>query len=169
MVPAVPAFNIVDLGDVKVTIPVPENEIDAFNEGRSATITIGALDSLRLTGTLAEKGVVSNPLTRAFDVKFAINNPGGKVLPGMICTVTVSSDTATAPAIILPPQSVLLAADNRNFVWLAKNGKAERRFVDAPAMTAEGIVITSGLAPSDTVIIAGMQKVSDGTPIIPQL
>lgn len=170
VVPAVPAFDIVALSDVKVSIPVPENEIDAFKEGSSADIIIGALDSLRLVGTLTEKGVVSNPLTRTYNVKFSINNPDGKILPGMICSVAVrGTSAATEPAIILPPQSVLLAADNRNFVWLAKAGRAERRFVEAPSMTAEGIIISSGLEPSDTVIIAGMQKVSDGTPVITQL
>lgn len=170
VVPALPAFRLVALGDVKVTIPVPEEEIARFRTGQTAGITVAALDSLHLTGKLTEKGIVANPLTRAYEVKFSVDNPDGKLLPGMLCSVRVErNDSTSTPEIVLPPQSVLLAADNRNFVWIAKNGKAEQRFVETGNLTADGVAISSGLTPSDTVIIAGMQKVSDGTPIIPEL
>ncbi|MCM1310804.1 MAG: efflux RND transporter periplasmic adaptor subunit [Bacteroides sp.] len=169
VVPAVPAFRIIALGDVKVTIPVPEDEISSFSEGETAEIKVVALDSLKLTGHLTEKGIVANPLTRAYEVKFSVDNSSGKLLPGMICDVIVNSDTVNAKNIVLPPQAVLLAADNRNFVWLAKNGYAEQRFVEVSDITSDGINIVSGIEPTDTVIIAGMQKVSDGTPISPQL
>lgn len=169
VVPAIPVFRLVALGDVKVTIPVPENEISSFSEGQTADITIAALDSLHLVGKLTEKGIMANPLTRAYEVKFSIDNSNGKILPGMLCSVNVRNDTASEAAIVLPAQSVLLAADNRNFVWLAKNGHAEQRFVEASDITANGIIISSGLQPEDTVIIAGMQKVSDGTPITPEI
>ncbi len=168
VLPAIPAFRLVTLGDVKVTIPVPENEIASFREGQTADIIIAALDSMRLVGKLTEKGIIANPLTRAYDVKFAVDNSNGKILPGMLCSVNVRNDTASAAEIVLPPQAVLLAADNRNFVWLAKCGHAEQRFVETSDITAGGIIISSGLNPVDTVIIAGMQKVSDGTPITPE-
>ncbi len=170
VVPAVPAFKIVALGDVKITIPVPENEIGNLNIGRKADITVESLGNRHMFGILSEKGIVANPLTRAYEVKFTVDNPGDELLPGMLCSVTLEGDSATsASTIVLPPQSVLLSADNRNFVWLARGGKAQQQFVEANDMTAEGIVINSGLSPGDTVIIAGMQKVSNGTQIEPQL
>lgn len=171
VVPAVPAFKIVALGDVKITIPVPENEIGNLNIGRKADITVEALGNRYLSGRLSEKGIVANPLTRAYEAKFTVDNYSvGELLPGMLCSVTLEVDSATsASTIVLPPQSVLLSADNRNFVWLARGGKAQQQFVEANDMTAEGIVINSGLSPGDTVIIAGMQKVSNGTQIEPQL
>lgn len=169
VLPAVPVITLVALGDVKVSIPVPENEIADLTDGTRANITVEALDDMQLTGTLTEKGVVANPLTRAYDVKFTVKNPEGQLLPGMICSVTIEGDSAAQEAIVVPPQAVLLSSDNRNFVWLAQDGKASRRFVEAPDMTAEGIVITQGLTAGDTVIIAGMQKVSEGTPIITEI
>lgn len=170
VLPAVPVGRIVALGDVKVTIPVPESEVGAFKEGSKARIVIGALDSLEITGTLSEKEIEANPLTRAYTVKYTVDNTSGRLLPGMLCEVSPEGLVAAdARGIVLPSQAVLLSADNRNFVWLAKDGKAERRFVDAGDITADGIVITSGIAPGDSVIIAGMQKVSTGTAVEPQL
>lgn len=95
VVPAVPAISIVALGDIKVSIPVPENEIGNMAEGTKATITVNALDNKTISGTLTEKGITANPLTRAYDVKFSVNNPDGKLLPGMLCTVKLQGDTAT--------------------------------------------------------------------------
>lgn len=168
VVPALPAFKIVALGDVKVVIPIPENEIGTLSVGQTADIVIEALDNQHIEGSLTEKGIVANPLTRAYEAKFSVANPDGKLLPGMICSVTLQGDTAVSD-IVLPAQSVLLSADNRNFVWVVRDGKAHQQFVESPDMTADGIIISSGLAAGDTVIIAGMQKVSEGTPVEPQL
>lgn len=168
VVPALPAFRVVALDDVKVAIPVPENEVSALKEGQTAQITVDALGGRKLRGTLTEKGITANPLTRAYTVKFSVDNRDGSLLPGMICTVALDGTDTTSTAgraIVLPAQAVLLGSDNRNFVWLARDGKAERRFIEAGAITADGIAVASGLTPGDTVITAGMQKVSTGTPV----
>lgn len=170
VVPALPAISIVALSDVKISIPVPENEIGTMIPGSTADIVVDALDGLHLTGTLSEKGVVANPLTRAFDVKYSVSNHDGKLLPGMVCTVKpVNASTDSTTNIILPPQAVLLSADNRNFVWLAKRGRAKLQFVEPAGLAADGVIISHGLTPGDSVIVAGMQKVSEGTEIIPEI
>lgn len=170
VVPAIPVMNIVALNNVKVAISVPENEISSLTEGIRADITVEALDNTRLSGTLTEKDVVADPLTRAYTAKFRVDNSSGRLLPGMLCSVALPVDTTSsdAHAIVLPPQSVLLAADNSNFVWLAKDGKALQRFVEVGTLTPEGVVIAKGIAPGDSVIVAGMPKVSNGTPVIAQ-
>lgn len=168
VIPAMPVLRIVGLGDVKVSISVPENEISAMKPGRTASISIDALEGETRQGTLTEQGVVANPLSRAYDVKFRISNADGKLLPGMLCSVKVdptSEADAGTTSIVLPAQAVLLSADNRNFVWLANGGKAQMRYVEQGGITADGIIISSGVNPGDSVIIAGMQKVSNGTEI----
>ncbi len=170
VVPALPAISIVALSDVKISIPVPENDIDAMIPGSTADIVVDALNGLHLTGTLSEKGVVANPLTRAFEVKYNVSNHDGKLLPGMICTVKPTAALPdSASHIILPPQSVLLSSDNRNFVWLAKKGRARRQFVEPTGLAADGVIISHSLTAGDSVIVAGMQKVSEGTAVTPEI
>lgn len=164
-VPAVPVLQIVALNNIKASIAVPETEISAMHPGSRATVTIDALSNKPIDATLSEVGIVANPLTRTFSVEFTLDTPQKDLRPGMLCDVTVTTDTLTSPSIVLPAQAVLLSADNRNFVWLAHNGKAELRFVTPETITARGIAISEGLTSGDTVIIAGMQKVSNGTAI----
>ena len=170
VIAAQPVLRIVDLDKLQVNISVPENEISAFTIGTTANITVAATDSIRITGKLGQKGVVADPLTRTYNVKFDITNAGGRILPGMIAAVNVeglSTDPATVTntQMTLPSQAVLLAADNRLFVWVVKDGKAMQRFVTANELSADGVKILSGIAPGDSVIVAGMQKVSNGTQV----
>lgn len=166
--PGVPVVKIVSIGDVKVSISVPEAEIGVMKVGTKAEITAKSVESGTLEGTLTEQGVEANPLSRTYDVKFKVGNASGMLRPGMLCDVTVASPEASEvqPAkIILPAKAVLLSADNKHFVWLAKGGKAQQQFVETGTLLPEGVEIIGGIAPGDSVIVAGMQKVCNGTRI----
>lgn len=170
VIAAQPVLKIVDLDRLQVSISVPENEITSFSAGTVAKITVAGADSMRITGKLGRKGVVADPLTRTYNAKFDLPDTRGKVLPGMIAAVDVegvtpdSSAVASAP-VTLPSQAVLLAADNRLFVWVVKDGKARQRFVTADELSTDGVRVHTGIAPGDSVIVAGMQKVSNGTEV----
>lgn len=167
--PAIPVVKIVGVGDVKVSISVPEKEVGHLKAGRKAIVTLEAVNGKQYEGVLTEQGVVANPLSHTFDVKFTIPNSAGELLPGMLCDVKIEADAKDESqkdeSIIVPVQSVLLSSDNRNFVWLAKNKKAEQRFVTVGEMLPSGIEIKSGLSRGDTIITQGMQKISSETPL----
>lgn len=163
--PTIPVVRIVGLGDVKASISVPEKEVGAMRTGRKATVSVDAAGGSTYEGVLTEQGVVANPLSHTFDVKFKVVNPSGDLLPGMLCNVRLdeSEDSSMESPIVIPLQAVLLSSDNRNFVWTASNHKAAQRFVTIGEMVPDGVVIGSGLTHGDTIITQGMQKVSNGT------
>lgn len=163
--PGVPVVKIVDINCVKVDISIPENEITGFSDGMTATITTEANPGKTYVGTLVEKGVSANPLSRSYAVKYRVRNEGGKLLPGMICDV-VLNDTGTVEGFVLPVGAVLLSSDNTNFVWLDSANTARKRLVRTGNMLPEGIMIESGLNNGDKVIISGMDKVSQGTKVV---
>ncbi len=164
--PAVPVVKIVSIDDVKVSISVPETEIAIMRPGTRAVVSSDALSSGSLDALLTEQGVVANPLSRTYVVKFKVSNRSGELRPGMLCNVELAAPaTSQSSPIILPPRCVLLSADSRQFVWLAKKGRAEQRFVETGKLLPEGVEISSGIQPGDTVIVAGMQKVCNGTNI----
>ncbi len=159
--PGQPVAKLVDIHSVKVSISIPENEIENFREGTAAIITTNAAPEHAYNGVLVEKGVSANPLSRSYPVKYRVGNPDGKLLPGMICDVKVEK-AVSSEGIILPLGSVMLSADNRNYVWLDSAGTARRRDVITGTMLPEGVVIESGLRSGDKVIVSGMDKVSQG-------
>lgn len=165
--PGIPVVKIVTIDPVKVNISVPENEIASINEGRGSSITVSALGGAAFSGKVKEKGVSANPLTRSYDVKIEVSNPEHRLLPGMICDVVLDGESGESQtAIVLPNGAVLLDADNRNFVWLAKDGHAHKQIVGVRGMTDSGLIIGSGVSAGDSVIVAGQQKVSENTPVV---
>ena len=172
IIPAEPILEVVDLNNLQVAISVPENEISSFGSDLTAAISFGETDSIKVKGILAQKGVTADPLTRSYVVKFDIKNVDRKILPGMIGSVIVeglekSSDSSSVnvPDVTLPSQAVLLSSDNRQFVWIVKDGKALRKYVTADELSADGVIVKRGLVTGDSVIVAGMQKVSTGTAV----
>lgn len=170
VIPAEPIVQVVSLNDLQIAISVPESEIAAFVPETTATVTFDVADNMTLAGKIGHKGVVADPLTRSYTVKFDIDKTDGKILPGMIGTVAVDglkndSSAVTAPTVTVPSQAVLLSSDNKQFVWVVKDGKAMRRNVVADELSVDGVIVKSGLAQGDSVIVAGMQKVSTGTDV----
>ncbi len=163
--PGMPVISIMDIRAVKIAISVPENEVRDFDTGSTASIFVKAAEGASFTGTMVEKGIVANPLSRSYMIKYRVDNSAGTLLPGMICDVEVSGRQDTG-GIVIPAPSVMLAADNSLFVWTDTGGAARKQPVTAGAMLPEGVVIESGLKPGDKVIVEGMAKVSQGTPVI---
>lgn len=170
VIPAEPVVKIVNLNSLQVAIPVPENEIASFGPNTTATIKFDVDGNPEVTGSIGSKSVVADPLTRSYTVKFDISSADGRILPGMIGSVSVDglkidSSSVNISEMTLPSQAVLLSSDNRQFVWTVKNGKAVRKEVTADELSANGVIIRSGLVPGDSVIVSGMQKVSTGTSV----
>lgn len=168
ILPVEPVYEIVSLEQLSIDVPVSENQIGNFTVGQPAKIRFDAGDLEEIEGKVTQKGVVADPLTRSYMVKVSIPSMGGKVLPGMIGDVTFEvfpNDSVSKKEIVVPSQAVMLSEDNRLFVWTVKNHRAERKFVTADELTANGVIVKSGLNVGDTVIIAGMQKVGTGTEV----
>lgn len=166
VMPVEPVYEIVSTNDLTIDIPVSENEVGKFTVGDKATITMEATGNERIEGKVTQKSVTADPLTRSFTVKVSLPDTDGKILPGMIGSVSfereLKSDTIF-DGFTLPSQSVMLNDDNRWFVWVVTDSVAQRRFVSVDELVANGVRVISGLNSGDKVIVEGMQKVGTGS------
>lgn len=165
--PGFPIVELLDMNTLKVKISVPESDLKEMTIGTEATVTAGENDSHSYSAKLVDKAVAANSLSRNYDIKFQILNPDDYLLPGMICNVNVAgvapqADAVVSEDIVLPPQAVVLDFDNTHYVWVKKNGLAERRKVTVGGLDSRGIVITGGINATDSVIVEGQQKLSSG-------
>lgn len=163
--PGSPVGRLVTVGELKVKVSVPETEIDDIALGQQATVSIAALGGRSYAGKVSEKGIVADPMSRSYDVKIRISNSDGKLMPGMVADVALTSGSPRATACVVPADVVMLDENNREFVWLAQGGKAAKRFVTCGDYTPYGVTVVSGLTAGDCIISAGQQKVSQGTRI----
>lgn len=168
--PGMPVAELMDVGTLKAKISVPESDMRQISNGATAIVMTG--DGERsYKATLTEKGVAANALTRNYDLKFKIANPDDYLMPGMICNVAVDGMKPTAQSestatIVLPPNAIVLDWNNTSYVWLKKDGVARRHKIDVGGVNSEGIIVTGGLAPTDSVIVEGQQKLSEGLKVV---
>jgi len=165
VMPGMEVIQLADINNVNIKIAVPENEITSIEKKQMASISVAALDKQLFEGVVSEKGIAANPLSHTYEVKIKLTNAQQKLMPGMVCSVTVKGMNEN-PEIIIPNSVVQLKPDGTRFVWLSKNGKATLKVIQTGALTQRGIIVTEGLEQGDLVITEGSQKVSEGTKIV---
>lgn len=171
VMPGEPVCEIISTGNLTIDISVPESEIGDYAVGQVATVDFKDERIGSFTGHITQRSVGADPLTRAFTVKVSLPSGNKRIMPGMVGTVSFLQPTKVTAGdlpIILPPRAVQLDADNRNFVWLVRDGRAERQFVEADELISDGVLIKSGLQTGDSVIIDGMRKVGTGSRVVVQ-
>ena len=50
-------------------------------------------------------------------------------------------------------------------MWSVRDGKAHKRVIVCDEYMADGVIVSSGLAANDSIIVEGQQKVCEGTEV----
>lgn len=160
VLPSATAFTLMEIASVDVKIAVPEKEISHIARGDSVEVRVGALDDRVYHGVVTVKGVSAHPLSHSYEVRARLDNADGALLPGMVCRVEIFRRTADK-IFVLPVDAVFADTGKRHFVWICRNGVAEKRYVTIGDLAAEGVVV-EGVKEGEQLIISGCQKISDG-------
>lgn len=165
--PGMNGIKLVKIENVKLSLPIPEKEIGQVKTGQKVTFTITALGEREFSGVITSRGMTTNPISHAYDVKVLVSNADHALLPGMVAKAKLSMDNSIfsksgADYALLAPQEAIMVSGTDKFVWIVKGGKAERRPVTTGDITNEGVVIESGLTKGETIIVQGQEKVCNG-------
>ena len=155
LLPGEPAVTLLDMGQVYVNFSVPESEISSVTVGKEAYVYVPALDNRLLTGKITDRSMTASKVSHSYDVKIAFPNKDKSLLPGMVCKVLLDQPANTG--FIVPAKCVQTRPEGLS-VWVVKNGKAQHHVITSTEFVANGVLVSSGLAPGDTVITDGMQK-----------
>lgn len=185
-IPGNPVLRLESLDQVYASISVPEAEISSIKPGSWASVEIAAMngpeaaggegrgyrdspsgDNLRLRGAVADTGVSADPLSRTYSVRVLLNNPGRKILPGMLCNVYLQRPGKKKDMALIPATAVNIDETDRRFVYVVSPGgnTASKRFVEMAGFAKGGVVVSAGINPGETVVSEGAQKLSDGAAI----
>ena len=155
LLPGEPAVTLLDMGKVSVTFSVPESEISTVNIGDEATVCVPALDNRLLTGRITDRSVSASRVSHSYQVKIAFPNPDKSLMPGMVCKVLLNQ--SDNQGFVIPAKCVQTRPEGLS-VWVVENGRSQHRLITSSEFVANGVLVSSGLHPGDTVITAGMDK-----------
>lgn len=164
VIPATKKFTLSKLTPLEVKVSVPENEISSVKIGDKCSVSVAATGGTQMGGRVTEKNVIANRLSHTYEIKLKFDNEPQRVMPGMICNVSLY-DTETQSATTLPAKVIQMDASGNHFVWIVKNGAAKRQQISVGKLMSSGIEILSGIDASSQIISDGSHKICEGSKV----
>lgn len=163
--PSQTVVTILDISKVKVKVSVPDTEISSIAENTPSSIRVDAAN-LDVDGGKIEKGVQADMLTRTYDIRINVQNPGGKLLPGMVASVSFNSQSQSG-LLCVPVSAVQKRTDGSAFVWtISQDSTAHRTNIKTGSVSGNDIAIEDGLGEGSIIVTEGYQKLGEGTKVI---
>lgn len=156
---AVAVLNTVD--PIEVAFGVPEGLLSRLRTGLPVRATSVAFGDREFEGELAAIGAEVDVASRSAEVFARLDNADGLLRPGLFMTVMLVLDSASDA--LLVPESALVTEGNRVEVFVVEDGKIERRRVRIGSRFPGLVEIVEGVAPGETVVTSGLQKIRTGT------
>jgi membrane fusion protein, multidrug efflux system len=152
--------QILQIGEVKVTVGIPESDIDSISDLKDADVVFEALDKLKVKGRKIFFSRQPGDLARLYNLELIVDNHDGRILPGMFARVELVKKTFNNTLAI--PLYAVISQGDESIVYVENNKKAEKRSVKLGALDGWMIQVVSGLKQGDSVIIVGHRQVDEG-------
>jgi len=105
--------------------------------------------------------------TGTIRVAGAFNNPGAILRPGQFARVRIQMRLAK-DTLLVPQRSVVETQGTYQVISVAADNKASIRPVKVGERIGEMWIVTDGVKAGERVIVEGLQKVKEGTPVNPK-
>ncbi len=155
-----PVAEILQLEKVKVTVGIPESDVDAVRKLIDFDVKIDALDGRTFK---AKKHFISRTAdahARLYRLELALENKNGEILPDMFARVEIVKKELLE-SLAVPLFSVITRNDEK-LVYIVNDSFAHVRKVEIGMLDGWKVQIKSGLKPGERVIVIGHKSVNDG-------
>lgn len=142
-------------------VDIPDDLIGGVTPGMEFTARLEASPEISCKSRVREIDPLADPITRAHRVRLTLEDPGAAFRLGT--TVTIAREQAI-PSKILVPAAAVLSDGSGRYVWvLAENGQSvTRRKIGVAGNEGDSIIVQSGLATGDRIVIVGVHSLRDG-------
>ncbi len=165
--------SLQSVNPIYVNFGVPQQDTPKMKIGRSVRVTSTDLPGAGFNGRITALDSVINEQTRNIQIQATLQNPGGKLRPGMYLEVELplgeSRDVIPLPASAInyapSGDSVFVVGDIKD----EKTGKTYRgvrqQIVKIEGSRGDQVAIVSGLNPGDEVVSAGAFRLRNAAPV----
>jgi Cu(I)/Ag(I) efflux system membrane fusion protein len=128
-------ITVLDLSRIWLWAEFYEDEVGSLNVGQRIQVTFPAFPRQSTEGTISVISPAVEPNKRTVRVRIDLDNPEGKLLPGMYANVTAKIDCGEGLAI---PVDAAIPSGSRMLIFLDRGGgRLEPRFVNAGRQFAD--------------------------------
>jgi len=163
--------TMADLATLEVEVDVNEAYIARIQGGQQARITLDAYPDTAFRGTVRQVVPTADRQRATVQVKVAIVDRDPRILTEMGAKVEFLAAPRVAqagaaqpverPRIIVPAEAVR-SENGRDVVWIVRDGKLQKRDVDAGPVSGNVREIRSGLSGGEQLLVGGVETPRDG-------
>jgi RND family efflux transporter MFP subunit len=162
--PGMPLFVIDDISKVKIEAQVPESTASRLAIGDPVEIEFQG-DYFR--GELSEMLPAADPRSRTFTVRALLDNPDGRLRPGMFARLRLDGEARPTVAV---PTSAIVHKGPLTGVFVAVGLDSERataglRWITLGRTRDGSVEVLTGLAAGERYVVEPTSQLRDGQPI----
>jgi membrane fusion protein, multidrug efflux system len=149
-------------------LQVPERYADQLKRGQLVSFQVAALPGRNFSGEVIFVDPTVELPGRTILIKAVVPNPRRELASGMFIEARIA--TSIRPNAIVVPEDAILPLQGATFVWLVKDGKADRRQVTLGVRTAGWAeIVGGGVEAGDQVVVGGLERLFPGAAVMPQV
>jgi hypothetical protein len=130
-----------------------EREAPLVSLGQVARVRFPSLGAREWTGTVSGVETQVSPLTRTLQFRVSVDLEGATVTGGMTALVTLEVDPV-ADVLLVPREAVILTGKGARVIVALGEGRFQPREVEAEDLGEDEILIRSGLAEGERVVVS---------------
>jgi len=161
--PRAPLVEIFDPDSLVVRFAVPESESQNVHigNGHGISVTLDAYPGKTFPGRIIRIYPKLDPSTRTRLIEASLAKDIS-LTPGLFARIKMKVETHEN-AVLVPAEAVLVNAKGDRVAFVVQEGKAAARKVATGIEAGRLIEIISGVKPGDQIVVAGNEKLKDGT------
>ncbi len=156
-----PILHLSQINRLKVLADISEQFFPNVKVGMAVDVASDIYPGEVFEGRVSLIYPALNATSRTFTVEVTLPNAKERLRPGMYARTTFNM--GTKEGVVVPDVAVQKQFGSaENFVYVVKDGKAERRSVKVGRTVGSMIDILSGVESGEEVIVTGFSRMSDG-------
>ncbi len=153
--PNTPITTIDAIDTIKLDFSVPERFIATLRAGQQVEAKVSAYPDRLFKGVVSTVDSRIDPVTRSVIVRAEIPNDDNALRPGLLMRVEVINRSWQAIGV---PEESVVPTGGKTYVFVVKNGDAERREVTLGLRRPGYVEVTSGLEAGERVVTEGTMR-----------
>jgi RND family efflux transporter MFP subunit len=155
--------SLMDFATVRLQVAVPEIEAARVAVGQPVRVTTDDLPGRQFDGQVTRFTYALDQTNRTMLVEAILKNADLALRPGMLVTVKLGIEHKEQ-ATLMPTEALVTERAN-SFAYTIEGDKAVKHAIKVGFNDGKNVEVVNGLKDSDSIILAGKLKLSDGQPV----
>lgn len=156
--------TVVDMSSLEIEVDVNESYIHRVEPSQRVEATLDAYPDWKIPSHVIAIVPTADRDRATVRVRIGFDELDPRILPEMGVKVAFQGDETepTSGRAVKIPEGAVTRDGERDVVFVVREGRAERRAVNVGNTDGDAVVVLSGIAPGESVVVEGVEGLADG-------